>query len=394
MRSNVKWSKAEYAKLLKAVRGSTSIEEAVAAAAIALPERNPTKSAVERALQRGGSPPLGAIAKANLGKSSQKSTADEVAMFASVAKKGGTLEELCDRLDQSPKKVKAMIEAAKSAGYSIAMVGGQVGYVPPKPLTGEAKLVARPCEEGIFAVVSDTHIGSKYCLEDQLRDFINRAYKEDGVRTIFHPGDILDGCYRHSRWEESHHGYHAQSTRATKVFPQLPGLRYVGIIGNHDETFESDAGLSVVSSLPQVFRDAGRSDFELLGARGAYVRFAPKGGRGILVELWHPIGGGAYAVSYKLQRHVEEYGVGQKPDFMFAGHWHQQCYIVRRGVHCFSSGTFHGGGSSFGKALGGAQAIGGWVVRYNQTKDGTVRDVLPNWRGYYETEQVRSLGLG
>lgn len=393
-RSNVKWTAAENEKLLKAVRGSMSINEAIAAVAIALPSRHVTKSLVVNELHRLKSPPLGAIVKANLTKASAKSTTDEIAQFAAVAKKGGTLEEICDRLDLAPKRAKAMIEAARSAGYSIALAGGQVGYVPPAMLKSEARVIARPCEEGIFAVVSDTHIGSKYCLEDQLRDHITRAYKDDGVRTIFHPGDILDGCYRHSRWEESHHGYQAQSARAAKVFPQLPGLRYVGIIGNHDETFESDSGLSVVASLPQVFRDAGRSDFELLGARGAYVRFAPKGGRGVLVELWHPIGGGAYAVSYKLQRHVEEYGVGQKPDFMFAGHWHQQCYIVRRGVHCFSAGTFHGGGSSFGKALGGAQAIGGWTVRYSQTRDGTVRDVAPTWRGYYETEQVRSIGLG
>jgi predicted phosphodiesterase len=388
------WTKAEDAKLLKAIRGSTSIGEAIAAAALALPGRRVTKDVVIHRLVELKSPRLGAIVKANLSKASDKSTTDELAQFATIAKKGGTLEELCDRLDQSPKKVKAMVEAAKNAGYSIALAGGQVGYVPPKQVQSEKRVIARPCEEGIFAVISDTHVGSKYCLEDQIVDFVTRAYKEDGVRTIFHPGDILDGVYHHSRWEESHHGYQAQSTRAAKVFPKLPGLRYVGIIGNHDETFEKESGLSVVASLPQVFRDAGRDDFELIGARGAYIRYAPKGGRGILVELWHPIGGGAYAVSYKLQRHVEEYGVGQKPDFMFAGHWHQQCYIVRRGVHCFSSGTFHGGGGSFGKALGGAQAIGGWVVRYNQTKDGTVRDVTPNWRGYYETEAIRSLGLG
>ncbi len=388
------WTPAEDAKLLRAVRGSTSIPEAIAAAKVALPDRKVTKHVVVHRLVNLESPALGTIVKANLCKASSKSTSDELAQFAAVAKKGHTLEELCDRLDLAPKKAKAMIDAAKSAGYSISLAGGQVGYVPPAPLIGQARIVARPSEEGIFAVVSDTHIGSKYCLEEQLRDFIARAYKEDGVRTIFHPGDILDGVYRHSRWEENHHGYDAQSTRAAKVFPKLPGLRYVGIIGNHDETFEHESGLSVVASLPQVFRDAGRDDFQLIGARGAYVRFAPKGGRGVLVELWHPIGGGAYAVSYKLQRHVEEYGVGQKPDFVFAGHWHQQCYVVRRGVHCFSSGTFHGGGSPFGKALGGAQAIGGWIVRYGQTKDGTVRDVQPTWRGYYETEQVRALGLG
>jgi predicted phosphodiesterase len=312
--------------------------------------------------------------------------------FARVAKSGLSLEELCDRFTLPPRKVRDLVSRAQKAGYRIELTGGMVGYTPPVPVRGERKVIAQPGEEHAYAVVSDIHIGSKYCLEDQFRDFVQRAYDE-GVRTIFCPGDILDGVYRHSRWEESHHGFDAQARRAAEVFPQLEGLKYVGIVGNHDETFEKESGLDVCRAIEDVFRRSGRDDLTLLGARGAYVRFAPKGGRGVLIELWHPLGGGAYAVSYKLQRHVEEYGVGQKPDFMFAGHWHQQCYVVRRGVHCFSAGTFHGGGSAFGKALGGAQAIGGWIVRFKQTKDGTVRDVQPTWCAYYETETVREAGL-
>lgn len=387
------WTKAEEKKLIAAVKKADDAHGAVALANAALPDRKLTYGSLTTKLLRMNIR-LGEILAANRSRIGKGDKADELARFAAVAKKGGSLEDLCDRLDASPKRVKALVEAAKLAGYRIELAHGQVGYVPSKPLVGERKIVAQPGEEHVFAVASDIHVGSKYFLRDQFIDFVTRAYKEDGVRTIFGPGDILDGVYRHSRWEESHHGFHGQAEYAAKVFPRLPGLRYVMIAGNHDETFEKESGLDVSRAIEDVFRREGRDDLTMLGARGAYVRYAPKGGRGILVELWHPLGGGAYAVSYKLQRHVEEYGVGQKPDFMFAGHWHQQCYVVRRGVHCFSSGTFHGGGSSFGKALGGAQAIGGWVVRFRQTKEGTVRDVAPTWRGYYETESIRDLGLG
>jgi len=326
-----------------------------------------------------------------------KTTAVYVPDFVKAARKGATIEELADRFELPPRKVRELIDTAKASGYRLDVAGHEVGYVPraatAAPATSPYSVIAQPGEEHVFAVASDLHIGSKYCLEAQLIDFIRRAYLEDDVRTVFLPGDIMNGMYRHSRWEEKCHGFEAQAEHVAKVLPQLEGLRYVGIAGNHDETFEKDSGLDVCRALEDVFRRAGRSDLSMVGARGAYVRFAPRGGRGALVELWHPLGGGSYAVSYKLQRHVEEYGVGQKPDFVFAGHWHQQCYVVRRGVHCFLAGTFNGGGSAFGKALGGAQAIGGWIVRFQQTADGTIRDVQPTWRAYYEKETIREEGL-
>ena len=394
MTRGLEWTRADEKKLVAAVKNATSFEEAYALARAAFPALRKTQDQnITQKLARLGMR-LSDVVKANQAKLAASDQAAELSRFALVAKKGLTLEELCDQLDISPKAAKARLAEAKAAGYRLDLAHGEIGYVPPKPLKGEKKVIAHPGEEHVFAVASDLHIGSKFCLEDQLVDFVTRAYKEDGVRTIFGPGDNLDGVYKHSRWDEEHHGFHAQSTRLAKILPQLPGLRYFMIAGNHDETFEKETGMDVCRATEDAFRRASRHDFQMMGARGAYVRFAPKGGRGVLVELWHPLGGGAYAVSYKLQRHVEEYGVGMKPDFVFAGHWHQQCYIVRRGVHCFLSGTFHGNGSSFGKALGGAQAIGGWVVRFKQTKDGTVRDVAPTWRGYYEQEGVRELGLG
>jgi UDP-2,3-diacylglucosamine pyrophosphatase LpxH len=395
---NVPWSEADEKKLVRAVDKASSKEEALRLVQLAIPDRKPTLCAINNVLRRLNLPSLHTRLSAKeraVGKSDQDA---ELAQFVSIAKNGYTLEELCDKVDASPKKVRAMVEAAKASGYRIDFKAGSIGYVPHQPLRSEKKLIAQPGDPECFGVISDLHIGSKFCLEDQLRDFIIRAHKEDGVRQFFLPGDNLDGCYRHSKWEEAQHGFTPQAERMAKVLPSKKqdgvDVRYAGIIGNHDETFEKDSGLDVCRATEDVFRRAGRDDLQLYGARGAYLRYAPKGGRGVLVELWHPLGGGAYAVSYKLQRHVEEYGIGQKADILLTGHWHQQCYIVRRGVHAFSCGTFHGGGSSFGKALGGAQAIGGWVIRYRQTKEGTIRDLTPTWRGYYETERIRNMGLG
>ncbi len=61
----------------------------------------------------------------------------------------------------------------------------------------------------MVGVISDTHLGSKYCLRAQLKEFINYAYSK-GVRKILHAGDITDGIYKHGVYEVSHTGLEAQ----------------------------------------------------------------------------------------------------------------------------------------------------------------------------------------
>lgn len=387
------WTKAENNKLLAAVKKATSVEEAVLACRKAFPKDDLTRDAIDQRLMRYG---LGTIhrlvqrpdAPARAG----SPDASAVSRLVSLAKGGKTLEEICNAMDLPPRRVKALVEIAQSQGSSLDIQGPVIGFRPSGPVK-TSKVLIPAGEAQSFMVASDIHIGSNHFLKDQFLDFIHRGY-EKGIRLCLVPGDILDGCYRHSRWEESHHGFDAQSRYAAEVMPRLPGLTYVGITGNHDETFETDAGLSVVNALPQVFRDAGRQDFSLVGARGGYLHLVSPGNkRGAFVELWHPGKGCAYALSYKLQKHIENYAVGQKPDMVFAGHWHQQCYFTQRGVHAFSSGTWHGGQSAFGRMLGGAPSIGGWFVDYRQTEDGTLREVSPTWNAYYERESPRAVQL-
>ena len=309
---------------------------------------------------------------------------------------GCDLEKACNSLKLHPNGVRKLVSEAQKRGVLIEIDGDFVGRPPRNDENRSTRIDVSPVSDTIrFAVASDIHIGSKYFLKDYFTDFIHKMHAR-GVRLILGPGDILDGVYRHSRWEESHHGYQDQANYAVEVMPRLPGLKYVMISGNHDQTFEEATGIDVVQSLPMAFRSAGRTDFEMVGARGAYLRLMPPGsrGRGVVVELWHPGKGTAYALSYKLQKHVEGYAVGQKPDMVFAGHWHQQCYFTTRGVHAFSSGTWHGGMSPFGKMLGGAPSIGGWEIEVKLTKQGTVREVSPTWHAYYEKEQVRTVELG
>jgi len=309
-----------------------------------------------------------------------------------LTKRGADLEELCDRMDLSPKRIRELVESAKSQGYTLDIQGPHVGH-RPKEASEDVRPIAVASNRLIAATISDLHFGSRYHLSAQLADFVRIAY-ERGVRTITCPGDVLEGCYRHAQLELTHHGFHDQANYCAETLPEHPGLSYHFISGNHDQTFSDANGMSVGHALVDVFRSRGRHDFVFHGDRGARLALKDNANeRGLVVDLWHPLKGPAYALSYKLQKYVEGLPVGRKPDVVFAGHWHQSVYFNTRGVHAFSSGTFQGGGGPYGKALGGAPSIGGWIYEWAQTEGGTVRRFAPEWIGYFEHETAREIAI-
>lgn len=297
------------------------------------------------------------------------------------------LSDLCDKLDLSPARARALIAEAQSSGVEIHLENDHVGCRPPTPADRVVDVQIPPVvgERQLVGVISDTHLGSKYCLRAQLRDFVLHAYSR-GVREILHPGDILDGCYRHSVFEVSHTGIDAQIEDLIETLPRLPGLTYHAITGNHDHTFSERIGVNVGRVLEAAFARAGRDDLKTYGQRSAYLKI-----RGVKVHLWHPGGGGAYARSYKLQKRVENYSSGEKPAIMLAGHWHQYCHVYERGVHAIACPTFHGGGSEFSNMLGTSQAIGGLLLSWETTAHGTVRNFAVEPRLYFETEAVHQI---
>lgn len=328
---------------------------------------------------------------------SPKQAKNTLAVLLAATRNGATieLESLCDKLDMSPAKVRALVDEARASGYQLDIAGSMIGR-RPSDVPDDECLVQMPQSvdsRQVFAIASDLHIGSKHFMREALEDFVSKAYAR-GARTILCPGDMLDGVYKFSVWEQRERGFEEQASAAVAELPQRPGMTWHMILGNHDETFERDSGMSVGHALVDTFKRFGRNDLVCHGARGAYLRLKNESERrGLIVELWHPKGTPGYAVDYKLRRHIEGYSVSQKPDVLAVGHFHQHGYFCTRGVHGLACGTFQGGKSNFGKSLGGAPAIGGWIVDYALTADGTVREFSPTWVAYYENESPREIGL-
>ena len=319
----------------------------------------------------------------------------EALLRATTKGKTQTIESLCDILDVSPRKLRELISQAKTQGYRIDIDGQHIGR-KPQDTNPTRELEIHPTgERHTIAIVGDIHFGSKHHLGKPFKEYCQYAY-ERGARKFLHVGDLLDGVYRHSVWEQSHRGFEDQCQQAKDELPQFKGVEWYFIQGNHDETLGEANGLDVGVAIERSFQASGRNDLHYLGARAAYVKLkAPGERRGTYVELWHPRDkGAAYARSYRLQRRIEGYPPGAKPDILAAGHWHQCIYVPIRGVHALSAGCWQGGQSSFGKSLTGSPDIGSWIIDYQLTSGGTIRHFQPEWIGYFENETVRELEMG
>jgi predicted phosphodiesterase len=216
----------------------------------------------------------------------------------------------------------------------------------------------------VVGVVSDTHLGSKHCMRARLASFIRCAYRR-GARHILHAGDVLDGCYKHGRFELSHTGLEAQALDLLATLPRLDGLSYHAIDGNHDDTFSDSIGLEAGAYVEQLFRARGRTDFHHHGRRSAFVRLG-----GAVVHLWHPQGSCGASVEPRVRQKIESYAPGERPDVLLVGHWHRYVHTTARGVEGIACPTFQAGQSAFGKSLVTDPALGGLLLSWSHDRAG------------------------
>ena len=185
-----------------------------------------------------------------------------------------------------------------------------------------------------FAVLSCTHLGSKYQQLTHLYSFY-RYIQDRGIKVVLHAGDMVDGIdvYDGHKFEIFIHGVDAQRDYAIEHYPKMEnGGKTFVISGNHDHSFQKRAGSNIVKDIA-----AKREDIEYLGIYGAY----PSLPRNLKVYIQHGSGGPAYAQSYKMQRNIEKMSPEKKPDLYFLGHFHSSCLLLEyRNVSGFMLPSF------------------------------------------------------
>ena len=279
-------------------------------------------------------------------------------------RRGGlSLETLCDELDMSPTRARDLVNKAREAGYSIDTIQESLHFKTPEP--ARTYLSAEPTDKGRshrVGVFTDVHAGSKYFMGNDFTGFVQDCI-DDGIKDFFCSGDLLEGCYRHARWELSRHTQEEQAEEFLDHLPYKKGNRIWFIDGNHDGTWTETNGVESGRSLVRLARERGRDDLIFLGSRGALLQYGDT-----RVELWHQKKGLGYALTYGLQNHIRDTHPSRRPNFLIAGHVHKYCKFPQAGVWAWYAGTFQHGDSAFGRSIGGDVNIGG--MRINWTTDG------------------------
>lgn len=260
-------------------------------------------------------------------------------------------------------------------GISRAQMERMLRQRQRKPRSPISRAVGRKFS---FAVVSDTHLCST---EERLRE-LSAFYEEvrkRGIKTVVHAGDLVAGwgIYRGQENEVHTFGARNQAEYAVKNYPRVEDVTTYFITGNHCLSWYNRSGVDIGELV-----DASRNDIVYLGQYEGEIELS-----GVKIRLIHPDGGGAYALSYKLQKLVEQIPSGRKPHILIAGHYHTALYFFYRNIHAFQAGCFEGQ-TTFLIRKGINPTIGGWIVDVEVGKDKkhTVLSLSPTFVPFIERE--------
>lgn len=212
-------------------------------------------------------------------------------------------------------------------------------------------------KEAVFGVVSCTHFGSLYSNVAGLRAFYAEA-KRRGAQCILHCGDVCDGwkMYKGQEFEQHDIGWDAQAARFEQDAPD--GFETYFITGNHDESLKKLAGIDPGTDLAR-----RRKDWKLIGSCSGRVLLDAGGDRKCVIDMVHPGGGSAYALSYRPQKIVESLEGGAKPDMLLIGHYHKAEWMpTYRNICAMQAGCFQWQ-TPFMRDHALAAHVGGWIVK-------------------------------
>ncbi len=180
-----------------------------------------------------------------------------------------------------------------------------------------------------FGVISDTHFGSKYFDKGIYLSAIQEIKKQD-CQFICHIGDVTDGMSNRPDhiYQLTHIGYDAQKEYALELLNEWDKKWYI-VDGNHDSWFTMRSGSYIVKDICKELDDA-----DYVGQNQGDIVI-----NDIKIRLFHGLDGSSYATSYRIQKVIESFTGGGKPNLLLLGHTHKALYLFERNVHAISAGA-------------------------------------------------------
>jgi len=281
------------------------------------------------------------------------------------SKKPLSLDDICFKMKNSNEiYAYRAIVALRKRGYPIVEVQPGLWHYSTGLITPRTFEIKKSGKWFKFALVSDTHGGSKHAQEESLHAFYDECKAVD-INTVVHGGDITHGLHVYSGQSMDlkanvGYSYEDQTRYVIDTYPKREGISTYFICGNHDEdavkNSSADPGLRIATE---------RDDMEYLGMYTGNVHYG-----GVRILLTH--GGGSLGVSKsnKLQKLIDSVPRGhQTPHVAALGHYHQFCMVPSySGIDAFLPGGFEGKNNLL-KRMSIHPEVGAWILEYRIEDD-------------------------
>jgi len=179
-----------------------------------------------------------------------------------------------------------------------------------------------------FGLTADNHLCSKYYRADVLNALYD-IWEKQGIKTVYQCGNMVDGEMNFNRYDLCvPPGVEQQVDYFIKHWPQRKGISTKFICGDdHEGHYCRNAGIDFGKMVMYAAQKEGRKDLEYLGYMEYDKIYSAKNGQ-CKMRLIHAGGGSSYATSYSVQKIVESYQGGEKPNVLLVGHFHKAEYCV------------------------------------------------------------------
>jgi len=292
-----------------------------------------------------------------------------------------TVEQLADKFNVAPKRVREAIVSIKKGKFNIVEENNKVQISTVFEQGGQHKLDPNQWmgNKLRFGLTSDNHLCNKFAREDVLNMLYDR-FEQEGITAVYNCGNWVDGEAKFNKNDLFVHGLNKQIEYAVEHYPYRKGIKTYFITADDHEGWWSQASGIDIGGLFQLKREeAGKKDLVHLGYCEADVdlnagQFKEKQ----IMRLVHPGGGSAYSYSYRPQKIVESYQGGNKPAVLCIGHYHKSGYNPIRNVHtiqvpCTEDQTV------FMRKKAIEAHVGGVIVDLTRDSKGIINSCLPNF---------------
>lgn len=300
-----------------------------------------------------------------------------------------TVEGLADRFEVAPRRIREAIEKLQGEHYLASVADSGRVALAREPERRSGSVIRTDAFFGKtirFGALGDTHLCSRYERLDVLNTLYD-IYAREGITTVYHTGNYIDGEARFNQNDLKVHGLGNQVRYFLDYYPQRDGIDTYYVAGDdHEGWWVQRDGIDIGRYTEDVARRSGREDLHYLGYMEHDITLeAAPGGPEAILRVVHAGGGSAYAISYTTQKLIESLSGGEKPAIMLIGHYHKAEYLHYRNIHAIQTGTTCDQTPFMRKKRLSAH-VGGWIVEANQAPDGSINRFKVEWVSFFNQE--------